>query len=100
MEKKQLFLSGSFKHNHITQGFSTNPSQKHTMKQTLNPKPLSIELDPLLFFFYTLSDLRFPRILTAKEFLILWKLKYFTMQKYNLLKKSFKKKPKSFKIFL
>jgi hypothetical protein len=32
------------------------------MKQTLNPKPLFIVLDPLLFF-YTLSDLSFPRIL-------------------------------------
>jgi hypothetical protein len=28
----------------------------------------------------------------------IWKLKYFTMQKYNLQKKSSKRKPKSFKI--
>ncbi len=34
--------------------------------------------------------------LKAKE--ELWKLKYFTMQKYNLQKKSCKKKPKSFNI--
>jgi hypothetical protein len=32
------------------------------------------------------------KYLKAKE--ELWKLKYFTMQKYNLQKKSFKKKPK------
>jgi hypothetical protein len=30
----------------------------------------------------------------------LWKLKYFTMQKYNLQKILRKKKPKSFKIIL
>jgi len=35
-------------------------------------------------------------ILSQKE--ELWKFKYFTMQKYNLQKKSSKKKPKSFKI--
>jgi hypothetical protein len=35
------------------------------------------------------------KYLKAKE--ELWKLKYFTMQKYNL-QKNLKKKPKSFKI--
>jgi hypothetical protein len=33
------------------------------------------------------------KCLKAKE--ELWKLKYFTMQKYNLQKKNFKKKPKN-----
>jgi hypothetical protein len=38
-------------------------------------------------------------IFKAKE--ELWKLKYFTMQKYNLQKKNpLKEKPKSFKILL
>jgi len=36
--------------------------------------------------------------LEAKE--ELWKFEYFTMQKYNLKKKTLKKKPKSFKIFI
>jgi hypothetical protein len=36
--------------------------------------------------------------LEAKE--ELWKFEYFTMQKYNLQKKTLKKKPKSFKIFI
>jgi hypothetical protein len=38
------------------------------------------------------------KYLNSKE--ELWKLKYFTMQKYNLQKKSSEKKPKSFKILV
>jgi hypothetical protein len=38
--------------------------------------------------------------LKAKEEEELWKLKYFTMQKYNLQKKSSERNQKSFKILL
>jgi hypothetical protein len=38
----------------------------------------------------------FKKYLTAKE--DIWKLNYFTMQKYNLQKKILQKKPKYFKI--
>jgi hypothetical protein len=46
----------------------------------------------------TLSFTFFKTILNAKE--ELWKLKYFTMQKYNLQNNPLKQKPKSFKILL
>jgi hypothetical protein len=40
--------------------------------------------------------LKIKKYLKAKEEEELWKFKYFSVQKYNLQKKSFKKKPKSF----